>query len=185
MTLLPDLTFLLNLIFSKYWFHRTSATGVACRQGTLTPPDTWSCPTLGLACVLMSRPISPELVLSLDFWISNTPRYFSFAFYLWETEDPRVNFEKRFAHYEIYTWTLCHSYLHEKQTSIIQSLNKSLHMKILYNDPNQRKNFSAGINTQNAGDDYIWHHKQTTSSHPIKKSGQYFVFVLGENSLFN
>ena len=45
----------------------------------LTPPDTWSCPTLGLACVLMSRPISPELVLSPDFWISNTPRYFSFA----------------------------------------------------------------------------------------------------------
>ena len=25
-------------------------------------------------------------------------------------------------HYEIYTWTLCHSYLHEKQTSRIQSL---------------------------------------------------------------
>ena len=23
-------------------FHRTFATGVACRQGTLTPPDTWS-----------------------------------------------------------------------------------------------------------------------------------------------
>ena len=60
-------------------FHGASATGVACRQGTLTPPDTWSCPTLGLACVLMSRPLSPELVLSPDFWISNTPRYFSFA----------------------------------------------------------------------------------------------------------
>ena len=53
----------------------------ACQQRTLTPPDTWSCPTLGLACVLMSRPISPELVLSPDFWISNTPRYFSFAYY--------------------------------------------------------------------------------------------------------
>ena len=38
------------------------------------------------------------------------------------TEGPHVNFEKRFAHYEIYTWTLCHSYLHEKQTSRIQSL---------------------------------------------------------------
>ena len=25
-------------------FHRTFATGVACRQGTLTPPDTWSRP---------------------------------------------------------------------------------------------------------------------------------------------
>ena len=61
-------------------FHRTYATGAACQQRTLTPPDTWSCPTLGLACVLMSRPISPELVFSPDFWISNTPRYFSFAF---------------------------------------------------------------------------------------------------------
>ena len=41
---------------------------------------------------------------------------------VWKAEDPRVNFEKRFAHYEIYTWTICHSYLHEKQTSRIQSL---------------------------------------------------------------
>ena len=41
---------------------------------------------------------------------------------VWKTEDPRVNIEKRFAHYEVYTWTLCHSYLHEKQTSRIQSL---------------------------------------------------------------
>ena len=47
-------------------FHRTYATGAACQQRTLTPPDTWSSPTLGLACVLMSRPISPELVLSPD-----------------------------------------------------------------------------------------------------------------------
>ena len=42
-----------------------------------------------------------------------------FLMELWKTEDPRVNFEKRFAHYEIYTWTLCHSFLHEKQTSRI------------------------------------------------------------------
>ena len=41
--------------------------------------DTWSCPTLGLACVLMSRPISPELVLSPDFWISN--HYWSGPYY--------------------------------------------------------------------------------------------------------
>ena len=74
-------TLLLNLTFYLIvqGFHRTHATGAACQQRTLTPPDTWSCPTLGLACVLMSRPISPELVLSPDFWISNTPRYFSFA----------------------------------------------------------------------------------------------------------
>ena len=75
-TLLPNLTFYLVV----QGFHRTYATGAACQQRTLTPPDTWSCPTLGLACVLMSRPISPELVLSPDVWILNTPRYFSFAF---------------------------------------------------------------------------------------------------------
>ena len=73
-TLLPNLTFYLNV----QGFHRTYATGAACQQRTLTPPDTWSCPTLGLACVQMSRPISPELILSPDFWISNIPRYFSF-----------------------------------------------------------------------------------------------------------
>ena len=74
-------TFLPNLTFYQIvqGFHRTYATGAAYQQRTLTPPDTWSCPTLGLACVLMSRPISPELVLSPDFWISNIPRYFSFA----------------------------------------------------------------------------------------------------------
>ena len=54
-TLLPNLTFYLIV----QGFHRTYATGAACQQRTLTLPDTWSCPTLGLACVLMSRPISP------------------------------------------------------------------------------------------------------------------------------
>ena len=61
-------------------FHRTFATGATCQQRTLTPPDTWSCPTLGLAGVLMSIPISPELVLFPDLWVSNIPRYFSFAY---------------------------------------------------------------------------------------------------------
>ena len=75
LSLLPNLTF--NLIVQG--FHRTFATGAACQQRTLTSPDTYSCPTLGLACVLMSRPISPELVLYPDFSVSNIPRYFSFA----------------------------------------------------------------------------------------------------------
>ena len=43
-------------------FEINCATGAACQQRTLTPPDTWSCPTLGFACVLKSRPISPELL---------------------------------------------------------------------------------------------------------------------------
>ena len=74
-TLLPNLTFYIIL-----WdFHRLFATGAACHQRTFTPPDTWSCPTLGLAYVLMSRPISPELVLFPDLWVSNIPRYFFFA----------------------------------------------------------------------------------------------------------
>ena len=34
---------------------------------------------LVLPNVLMSIPLSPELVLSSDFWVSNTPRYFRFA----------------------------------------------------------------------------------------------------------
>ena len=42
--LFPDLTF--YQLWRYYWigFQRAFATGVACRQGTLTPPDTWSCP---------------------------------------------------------------------------------------------------------------------------------------------
>ena len=34
----------------------------------------------GRACVLMSRPISPELVLFPDFWTLNIPRYFCLTF---------------------------------------------------------------------------------------------------------
>ena len=75
-TLLPNLTFYLIV----WGFHRTFATGATCQQRTLTPPDTWSCPTLGLACVLMLRPISPEHVIFFpDFWVSNITRYYSFA----------------------------------------------------------------------------------------------------------
>ena len=75
-TLLRNLTFYLIV----QGFHRTFATGAACQRRTLTPPDTWSCPTLVLASVLMPRRISTELVLFPDFWVSNIPRYFSFAF---------------------------------------------------------------------------------------------------------
>ena len=70
-TLLPNWTFYLIV----QGFYRTFATGAACQQRILTPPNTWSCPTLGTARVL----ISPQLVLFPDFWVSNIPRYFSFA----------------------------------------------------------------------------------------------------------
>ena len=36
------------------------ATGAASQKRTLTHPDTWSCPTLGLASVLILRPFSPR-----------------------------------------------------------------------------------------------------------------------------
>ena len=74
-TLLPNLTFYLI----ARGFHRIFATGAACQQRTLTPQDTWSCPTLGLASVLMSRSISPDLVLFPEVWVSNIPRYSYFA----------------------------------------------------------------------------------------------------------
>ena len=48
-------------------FHVTVVNGVAWEQRTYTPPDTWSCPTLGLVCVSMFRPNSPKLVLLPDF----------------------------------------------------------------------------------------------------------------------
>ena len=83
LTLLLIWTLLSNLTFYLFarGFHRTFATGAAYQQRTLTLPDTWSCPTLGLASVLMLIPISPKLVLSPDFWVSNIPRYFCFCLY--------------------------------------------------------------------------------------------------------
>ena len=40
-------------------FHRIFATGVACRQGMLTPPDTWSCPFSDLQMFYVFRPATP------------------------------------------------------------------------------------------------------------------------------
>ena len=60
-------------------FHKTFATIAACQQRMLTSPDTWSCHILGLASVLMLRPISPELALFPDLWVSNIPRCFFFS----------------------------------------------------------------------------------------------------------
>ena len=72
------------------------ATVAACQQRTLTPPDTWSCPTLGLACVLMSRSISPELLLSPDFGtsllLSSHLRYFFSIEVRWKQSKLRFGF---------------------------------------------------------------------------------------------
>ena len=46
-------------------FHRTFATGVACRQGTLTPPDTWSRPFGTCICSTCWDQSFSELVVIL------------------------------------------------------------------------------------------------------------------------
>ena len=46
-------------------FHRTLATGVACRQGTLTPPDTWSRPFGTCICSTCWEQSFSELVVIL------------------------------------------------------------------------------------------------------------------------
>ena len=60
------------------------ATVVACWQGTLTPPNTWSRPMLGLAYVLPGETNSfPEpVVIFSGLCTSNIPRYFlDYAFH--------------------------------------------------------------------------------------------------------
>ena len=46
-------------------FHITFATGVACRQGTLTPPDTWSRPFGTCICCTCGDQSFSELVVIL------------------------------------------------------------------------------------------------------------------------
>ena len=67
MTILPKLT------PSNLWrFNRIYATDIACHQGMLTFPDTWSYPTLGVACVLICWGISlPNLSVVSGLWVSN------------------------------------------------------------------------------------------------------------------
>ena len=48
-------------------FHRTFAKGVACRQGTLTPPDTWSRPFGTCICSTCWDQSFSELVISPDY----------------------------------------------------------------------------------------------------------------------
>ena len=57
---LPALTLLLNI-----GFQRASATGVACWQGTLTPPDTWSRPFGTCICSTCWDQSFSELVVIL------------------------------------------------------------------------------------------------------------------------
>ena len=69
LTLLLSWTLLSILIFYLIarGFHKTFAMGGTCQQRTLTPRDTKSRATLELACSLMLRSTSPELVLFPEF----------------------------------------------------------------------------------------------------------------------
>ena len=52
----------------KSGFHRTFATGVACRQGTLTPPDTWSRPFGTCICsTCWDQSFSELVIISPDY----------------------------------------------------------------------------------------------------------------------
>ena len=58
-------------------FHRTFATGVACLEGTLTPPDTWSRPLGTSICsTCCDQPFSELVVIFTGLCSSNIPRYF-------------------------------------------------------------------------------------------------------------
>ena len=69
---LPSLTLLLNI-----GFHRASATGVACRQGLITPPDTWSSPFGTCICsTWWDQSFSRTCRYFSGLCSSNIPRYF-------------------------------------------------------------------------------------------------------------
>ena len=58
-------------------FHRTFPNGVACRQGTLTPPDTWSRPFGTCICsTCWDQSFSELVVIFSGLCSSNIPRYF-------------------------------------------------------------------------------------------------------------
>ena len=55
-------------IWPNIGFHRVSATGVACQQGTLTPPDTWSRPFGTCICyTCWDQSFSELVVILLDY----------------------------------------------------------------------------------------------------------------------
>ena len=75
---LPNTTYLpVFTLPNKRGFNRIYATGVACQQGTLTPPDTWSRPLWDLHMFYLLR---PTLFRTCRYFTglcsSNIPRYF-------------------------------------------------------------------------------------------------------------
>ena len=75
-----------NSIFYRIMrgFHRTFATGVACRQETLTPPETWSRQIWDLHIFFLLRPILfPNVSLSFRTMHFKHPSVFSRFCYVW------------------------------------------------------------------------------------------------------
>ena len=73
-----SVTFIPNSTFYrlKRGFNRTFATGVACWQGTLTPPDTRSRPIWDLHMFYLLNPFPEIVVIFSGLFTSNIPRYF-------------------------------------------------------------------------------------------------------------
>ena len=79
-TLYQSVTSLLSSTFYRLTrgFHRLFATGVACWQGTLTLPDTWSRPNWDLHIFYLLRPILfPNLYFLLDYSLRTSLGTFS------------------------------------------------------------------------------------------------------------
>ena len=101
--------FVLNSTFYRILsgFHRTFATGVACRQGTLTPPDTWSCPFGTCICSTCWDQSFSELVVILpDYALRISLGTFSILLLPLQTNlyPNAIRLRKCFSHWrEIYT----------------------------------------------------------------------------------
>ena len=76
----------------------------------------------GIREYLVWRKLVEGLMILLFIFIKGLNSTCLFLMEVWMTEGPRANFVMREALFEIYTWILCLSYLHEKQTSRIQYL---------------------------------------------------------------
>ena len=75
------------------WFHRVSATGMASRQGTLTPPDTWSRPFGTCICsTCWDQSFFRTCCYFSGLCSSNFPVYFLDFASFWGRRDFKISF---------------------------------------------------------------------------------------------
>ena len=106
-------------------FHRTFATGVACWQGTLTPSDTWSRPSLDLTMFFLLRPILfPTLFFFLPIhfehpselsWFCLRPTHWPRDLDLWHTCHVRIFIENTFHSNLAFRYSYNTTYVPESQ----------------------------------------------------------------------